>query len=759
MKIFCIPNDIADKLKEAAIKGEFDIAKMYEMSSAERRALFEKYVNTEMSTFINTEFERAMVSDSTGALKRWAEKTFNAKEKKTEVYHDVLSKIDSLNDTGVLTPDSEKAFLSDLVATKLGMSITTDQARTIADKAKALQALKEPLESIGDPTYNPKGQMEYFKAKRDMEDYLESLTPASKIRVLTSTIARGNMLARIGSILVNINSNNIEGVSGAIVRRFEARAIGGQNTDYMGKLLKFNSQIFKETGYDLTRIISLESDRKILGEEISTSQGPGLVRKAGRWYEDKIFKMTQGLPDVMAASIAFGDRANIMSTKIALGEGLKGPAAKTRALELFKDATNVEPKTDQGIIIRNTSVADAQRSTNTDKRILAEKGLAFRKLLNVGDLRFGDMNIPFVKTTANAIQSGLEHSGVLLPVDIVIDTLKTIKTVQSGEGWGSATKKGFGDFGTKVVRAGIGFLAAYLVANAIDPEDYVGVYPTTAKERELLELKKASANSIKVFGNWISLDWFGPLMAPLVGHLNAKKYGKDGPSSAYFYGAGALYQVQRAPGLDFARQSLDSLATYLTSTTATTPSKVAGSVANYFVDFIQSRFLPGIVSQIAQATDTVVRETSSKEDILAPIKGAIPGIRQTLSENLNVFGETTSAEGWKVLIFGARVKGAKDDMVVDELTRLEQAGQLPSITDVSKTSPRAQELKDQIGAEKIKAFQVEFGQALKKDITKKITSFSYKRMNDEDKKKAIEDLKSKDFDHYLKRYGYKKPKK
>ena len=82
MKILCIPVEIADKLKSIAQKGEFDIEKMYEMDSASRRALFEKHVSKDLAKFINGEFEKAMISDSTNALKRWAEKTFNVASKK-----------------------------------------------------------------------------------------------------------------------------------------------------------------------------------------------------------------------------------------------------------------------------------------------------------------------------------------------------------------------------------------------------------------------------------------------------------------------------------------------------------------------------------------------------------------------------------------------------------------------------------------------------------------------------------------------------
>jgi hypothetical protein len=165
------------------------------------------------------------------------------------------------------------------------------------------------------------------------------------------------------------------------------------------------------------------------------------------------------------------------------------------------------------------------------------------------------------------------------------------------------------------------------------------------------------------------------------------------------------------------------------------------------------------LGQLAQLTDDVVRDTNRKEDILGPIKAKFPGWRNTLPANRTVFGETTPTEGWKVLLFGARVKTGRDDVVIQELSRLQDAGQLPSITDVSKTSPRAKELKNQIGADRFEQFQISFGGKFKKGIEQVIRKGEYKRSNDEEKKNTIDKIKNTIFESELKKFHYKKPKK
>ena len=81
-KAFCIPPALADTLTKAAQNGEINIAQMYEMSSADRRKLFTKWVDDETAKQINLGFEKAMISNQKNALKKWAKDTFNATAKK-----------------------------------------------------------------------------------------------------------------------------------------------------------------------------------------------------------------------------------------------------------------------------------------------------------------------------------------------------------------------------------------------------------------------------------------------------------------------------------------------------------------------------------------------------------------------------------------------------------------------------------------------------------------------------------------------------
>jgi hypothetical protein len=753
MANFCLPKEIADKLNEAAKNGEIDIVDMYKMTSEGRRELFTKWVDKKTAQNINAGFEKAINSQQRTALKKWAEDVFSPSEKKTPKFKDVISRIDDLNNLGVLTPENQDAFLQDLVAEKLGATISAEDAAKIAEKATKIQKFSKETNELGLPS------MEYWKAKKEMEDYLNSLTPNSKLRVLTQTIAKGNMLFRISSIMVNINSNAIEGSLQAINRRYEERTFKGLNGDFGAKVRKYGIEVYRKYGYDITRMDTLAVERKTLGEEVPNSQGKGAVRATARWFEDKIFNLTQGTPDSLFANLAFNDRADLASTRIAYGEGLTGSAAKKRALEIYKDAIKIEPLTKEGGLVREMAVADAKYSTFTDKKILSDKALQLRSVMNIGDLRLGDLQVPFVKTTANAIQAALDTSGITVPIEAVVDMVKTVKLVREGEAWGVASKKGFNKFGVTMVRAGLGMTAAFLVANAIKPEDFIGEYPTSEKERQLLALRNANTNSIKIGNRWISTDWFGPLAAPVVGFLYAKKYGDNLGSYWYSYFKGTAFQSTRIPGLQPLADSIKSLKDFLNPENHSDFKKMINQAASFSVQFVSSRSIPGFVQDIAKATDTTNKDTSGKENVLAPFLAAIPGLRQHLPEKKNVFGETQSTEGWKVLIFGGRLKTDRNDPVINELIRLDSTGNLPTITDVSKTSTRAKQLKVQIGETKFNEAMQYFGKNFKDGISELIQSSDYQDLTPEEQQKAINKIKDSTFSDMLSEYNYEKPEK
>lgn len=747
---YCIPPQVAKELITAARNGDVigDIGKLYEMTTQERRDAFSKFVGKDTAKLINTEFEKAMVSNRAKALANWAQKTFTTEVKKKGHLKSALDKIQEADEKGLLTPENEGQFLEDLVTEKLGIAITAQEAKEISNLTKELETYANETSDIGLP--NEK----WWKAKRKLDEYVMAQTPTNQLRIATSTIGRGMMLASVKSPLVNIESNTIQAVLTGLERRFTSGKTGGVNNAFARKFVSQNMKIYQNSGYDTSRLTSMSEDRKILGEEITHSEGKGAVRKVGRFVEDTVFKQLMGAPDVMFASFHFADSANIGSTKIAQQEGLKGEAMKKRALEIFKDAVLIEPKTIDGEMVRQQAIADAEYATYTNKSTYSDVALAIRGVFNKasGDLRLGDQIMPFVKTPANVVGAGIDYSGVGLPLQLVL-LPKAINQLRQGET--AAFKKSV----RSIVRGGLGLTFAFALSSVIDPEDFMGNYPVTQKEQQLLALKNATPNSVKIGDKWISLDYFGPIAAPFVGMMYAKKYAHDEAEAALKYYQGVGVQALKVPGFQDFQDVVKSVRD-VTDEQKTGKEELTTAATNFVLDYIRSRTVPGIVYDIAKATDDVERKVDVKQDPLARIKNAIPGLRQSLDTKTTVFGDPVKAEsGLSTILFGSRVKTADENALVQELVRLDGEGQLPSITDVEKSSTRVKELKEQLPEPQFKAAMTYYKDLFKTRVEKVVESRSYEKGNDEKKKALIEEAKEKAVSKMLKKYRYKKPKK
>lgn len=748
MAKFCIPTALAEQLKEAAKRGEIDIAEMYGMTSIARRGLFEKYVDREVAQQINLGFEKAMSSSQQTALKKWAEETFVGSKEKVSQKKDVLAKINELDELGLLTPENEKEFLQDLVAEKLGVTVTEAEARKISEISAKLGESKQLPYKHGVPDKS------YWKTRREMENYIQSLTPSSDLKVFSSTIARGNMLMRLSSPLLNIESNTVMGLLQAFSRRIETRRVGGLNNEEAMAYAKNAVDIYNESGYDISRMLTIDVQRTVAGEEIVSSQGPGAIKKIGRWYEDIVYDKLLGRPDNKFAVVAFVDRANLESTKLAGGD-------QQKALTIMQDAERIDPQTKEGKQVRNAAMADAMYSTYTNKSVYSDVALGIRKVFNLasGDARLGDQAMPFVKTTANVIGASANMSGIGVGIEAIGRSIKVMNRVKKGDEFTDAMKEEFEGFWRVIVQAGLGISFAFILSNMFKPEDFIGEYPISEKERQLLALRNAQTNSVKIGDKWVSLDYFGSLSSPLVGLLYAKKYGKTFPDKVWNYFAGAGLQLGKIPGLKIARDTVEAIED-LRPKSGTKMNDEMRDIANYLIGFGQSRVTPGILSDLSKMMDNSERVTSGNGDMFARFKAAIPGLRQTLPEKRTVFGETVETEPWySVLFFGSRVKTDMGDKMTQELLRLGDSGNLPSITDVSKTSPRAKALKEQMGDAAFEEAMKEFGEKLKDRIEKEIAKPEYQKAPDDRKKAGLDRVKNNLFELMLKKNGYKKPNK
>lgn len=751
MKGFCIPKHIVEELKLAASSGEFKIDVLYDMNSQQRNEYFQKWVDPATAKGMNAGFEQALISTQVNALERWAEKIFtedktlNKKNKKN-----VLDKINELRELGVLdtTSDTSDSYLSDLVEEALGTSITADEAMKIVELSRELESLAATTDELGLPT------LEFWQKMEEMEDYLQSLTPSSQLKIATSTIGRGTMLASIKSPLTNIVGNSVIGLQESVTRRIATGIAGGDNSDLIKSYMKKAVETYTKTGYDITRIMTLDARQTSLGEDITHSEGKGTVRKVGRIYEDIVFRGLMGTPDVAFAAAAMADSINLITTRIAKKEGLSGEARKTRAREIMLDAFKIEPTTDLGKNVREQAVADAQYATFTNDTWYTKISLGIRGVLNqaTGDLRVGDLLMPFVKTPANVVGVAIESTGLGLAAG-AIELLKARNEILSGNP--EIAQKAI----RRMIRSGLGMTLAFILYSMFEPDDFYGALPLNEKERQLMYEKNASPNTIRIGDKWVSLDYFGNIGSALTGMMYAKKYGDSWPERLVGYTEGTKSIIAQLPGIEEFSGLAESISGGKNFKALTAEDYITG-ITDYSIDFVRARTIPGFVNDIAKATDKYERDTrlAQKEgDPFAKLKASIPFVRQSLPIRRTLFQKKEEGEGASVMLFGARIKTADRNRITDEYTTLSQSNNLPTMSEIEDRKAVMQ-LKGQIGKSKFEEAKEYFGRRWYELILEAIDSEDYKKLeSDEEKKDYLNKMREQAINEMLVEYGHVDP--
>lgn len=654
-----MPNEISALKKEMKAKGAKAIV---EMSSQERKAFFtEALGNADAGSQLTSSFEKAMASKQSKALSNWAKTVFTEKERKEKTYPDVISKINNLQKEGILKPSLTNQYLDSLIATSLGLELKPEEVQKIDELSEKIQ--KEETKTPDSEFFGY--HTDYFKARKEMNDYIQSISPSDTVEVLFGLIGRGNLLASAKSPTTNIISNISSFITEPLVRRMVARKMSGANSDLIVPFIKEAYKIYKETGYDPVRMIKMQDEQKTLGESRTTTQGAGKVRAIARVYEDIVFKKLMGTPDILSASAHFADTLNILSTKVADQEGLKGEELKKRARELFIDATKLrDTKNDIADVLRVGAIENALYATFQQDSWYSKVALSIRNNIDkaTGNLKLGTNLDSFIKTPVNLIGAGLEYSAMTIPfitVNMISNAVKGNEVVTQ-------------EMSRQIIRAGLGLTIATIVSMLLGDDDYIPDYTIAdAKQKEATRLSNATYNSIRIGDKWVSLDYFGVLGVVIAGIMGARQK-ETAIEKGVSFVQNAVSQVRRAPVISTffdVGKWFDENKKY-----QKTADEMYGELVGNLVAFGYSRSVPMIFSDIAKAIDDKERYNDYK-DFMDDIYMKIPFKRETLPPKFNDLGQIIPTENAFWTIFsGARVKTANDDKVYKEILKLSNEG-------------------------------------------------------------------------------------
>ena len=661
------------------------------------------------------------------------------------------------NSISSMLPEEQKALrslLEDVVTEDIGVTASPEEIRIISEKAKVIDKAQKVLgDDIGNPL-KTKENVDFFLAKKEMDDYLQSLSPAHNAKILTSTIGRGVMLSSVKSPTLNIISNMEIGFTEALTRRIARFGIRGTSNKLALQYMKMVNEVYQKTGYDISRMTTLHdigsSGQRVLGK-IVHSEGKGPIRAIGRFFEDTVFKQLMGAPDVAFSSAHFADSVNLNARKLAksiVGKEAEKGVRSAKALELMNDAMRLNPLTKEGEILRGQAIMDAQKATWTDTTWASKTSEGIRKVLNTvsGDLRFGDYALPFVKTPANFIATGMDYAGMGIPKAL----FKTVKAIRTGGFAEIATKEFAEKTIPDLVRAGLGITTAAIIAYNLKADDFVGAYDPQRQQIE--QLRNSTYNAVRIGNKWISTAYFGPLAVPLSAMMYAKKYGKTPGEKTFQYAKGTLQQVFDLPGVSDAADYFNQRARQPKDQTL---SEAYQSTQDYVLNQAMSRLMPSFIPDIANVTDPNQRKATGLWQVF---QSKIPGLRNKLPEKKTIFGDTITGESKaSELFFGARVKTDRETDLVKELIRVANENNSGiSFTDWDKSSSsQLAQFEQKIGKEKYGEAKDKYGKELEKLLNKLVSTKDYQKESDYEKLKDINNVDATAIKNIFKDYNFK----
>lgn len=635
-----------------------------------------------------------------------------------------------------LNARNAKMYVREALDDIFGTTVSQEEANQIIGK---IGEIEKSIVNTLDETGNPSVQT--WQKINEMNNLVESLTPSPALQIATSIVGRGMMLSSVKSPVLNVVSNTENILTEMLIRRAVNSLEGGASFSAVDKnvekdYLAYADDVYRASGYNVSTTEGLDAATVTLGERRISTQGAGKFRAFARGVETGVFKYLMGYPDSRAKDFVFSDTAALEATTIAMNEGLSGEALSKRATALFKDATRIIPHTEEGQIIRDKAMMEANVATYTNDTAFSKFALGIRETLNkvTGNVRLGDQLMPFVKTPANVVALGVEYSiGAAYLIPNLTTVIRDVKAGKLSAKSRTAIKA--------AVRNGLGVVLAMLIAMALDPDDYTPDYDAlTMSERRLALEKNAVFNSIRIGDKYISLDYFGPLAVPLTAVLSARRRGEV----AWFgYAKGVVSQLQKLPGLQEFSETVDAIG----RATSNKPEKTVKNLNNALIDFVRARTIPSIVNDLAKSIDTYERETSAGTYDKA--KASIPGIRESLPLKYTTTSKTPreTEQAWSTVLFGARVKTAASNRVIYEIDRLYKKGAKPTITDVTRSGKLSE-----LSEAKQQKVRKEFAKRYYAEVYTLIRTRAYRAKDDEQKAAAINKVRRQIIEQLKKTY-------
>ncbi|MDL5055906.1 hypothetical protein [Geitlerinema calcuttense] len=726
-----------------------DLAKMDE--DARRKAIMALIDDKTAAKRIASRYEHLK---TTGGLANWERRVFGTDKLWSEIKANkqlkgAFSRLEALNDLGVLTPPQMDKFMSDYVADVMGINLTAEEAAEIGAKVSAVSKAFDKVG--GDWTAdNSDSVINYFVKRKELETYLNYLDPEPAAEVFLDVGARGSILFSLRSLSNSIMYQIAPSASRLLIKRLSSGflipgdystidrittglsgAASGINAKQLTDHVRMAMKIYAKTSYDISRMESLDDGFRYFGEKFTHTEGPSIkeakgikgklaaiVRGHGKLMTPGL-KWAAGGTDTLLANIHRADTSMFLGRTIAKAEQKAGTlegSLEDRIQFLFKDSMRPDPQTDEGAYIREMGILDANHANFTNNDIYGKIAERIRTGLGLGSNLIGKTIVPFMRIPANALGVGLEMSGP----GLIRGTKQLISGLQmeSGNDKNIAISEGI----SKLLLSGGGLaLAAIFVSALLDDDDYIGAYDFTRRsENALSTTKNAGANYLRIGGNWYSTRWLGPLGIPVSAMMQARQERARGRSAVVGYLAGILTGAMQFPGLKEAGE-------WVQSAERATRAKDVQSVASAF------KATPSDIGKwlaVRTVTGTVAHDLYGfkRADRYDALGRKVPHKGDTLGMAVASF------------FIGTNIKEDTSNEITKEFDRLSLKNALPTLTDPAKPD----DLKKAMGEDGYVEFLNSLKQAYAVKVAELIIEERYKKMSPEQQKDAIDKIRDRE---------------
>lgn len=434
-----------------------------------------------------------------------------------------------------------------------------------------------------------------------------------------------------------------------------------------------------------------------------------------RKYVNGVFRL-MGAADRPAYYSQLRNSLYDVGTAEAKNQGLKGKAAREFVDKFVKDPPTQAFQTatdeaEKAVLANDTFLADLASSARNAARNLDNPAAR--------NVATGATNIiaPFTRVPSAFVSRVFDFT----PAGAIKEAAKQISK-------GTLDQRALSN---AISEAGTGTALVWLGAKLADSGQISGAYPSgDPKEQARWRAEGIQPNSVKVGGNWYTLNYFGPVGA--------------------LFGVGKQVNDTRKEGGGAGEQALNATAGVAqTALDQSFLQGVSGALdavndpARYAENFVKNQagsVVPTLVKDVGEALDPLQREVRGITDA---VKSRIPGVRETLPAKTDVFGNELDAKtsALNTLINPLRPSKSRNSELFNEVNNLKNnTGEDIFPTPVqSKASFDGVDTK--LSDEQKYNLQNKIGQKVQDLWTRAIGSDEYKKLDNDGKVDMLLDLK------------------